>query len=51
MALAERGAQVIVTDLAIPNDTVEKIGPAAHTFQLDVTKEEDWRSVLEKSQK
>ncbi len=50
-ALAERGAQVIVTDLAIPNDTVKKIGPAAHGFQLDVTKEEDWRSVLEKSQK
>src|ERR1700741_4297334 len=51
VALAERGAQVIVTDLSIPNETVEKIGPAAHAFQLDVTKEEDWHSVLEKSQK
>jgi NAD(P)-dependent dehydrogenase (short-subunit alcohol dehydrogenase family) len=45
VALAERGAQVIATDLTPPNGTVEKIGPAAHAFQLDVTQEEDWRSV------
>jgi len=51
IALAERGAQVIVTDLAFPNETIKKIGSAAHPFQLDVTKEEDWRSVLEESQK
>ena len=50
VALAERGAQVIVTDLASERHC-KKIGPAAHAFQLDVTKEEDWRSVLEKSQK
>ena len=37
VALAERGAQVIATDLTPPNGTVEKIGPAAHAFQLDVT--------------
>src|SRR5260370_39749016 len=44
VALAERGAQVIATDLAPPNGTVEKIGPPAHAFQLDVTQEEAWRS-------
>jgi len=50
MALAERGAQVIATDLAPPDETVNKIGPSGHAFQLDVTKEEDWRSVSLKSQ-
>jgi 3-oxoacyl-[acyl-carrier protein] reductase len=34
VALAERGAQVIATDLTPPNGAVEKIGPAAHAFQL-----------------
>ena len=50
LALAERGAQVIATDLAPPDETVNKIGPSGHAFQLDVTKEEDWRSVSLKSQ-
>ena len=50
VALAERGAQVIVTDLTPPHRTVERIGPAAHAFQLDVTQEADWRSVWVKSQ-
>ena len=45
LALAERGAQVIATDLTPPDDTVSKIGPTARAFQLDVTREEDWRSV------
>ena len=45
VALAERGAQVIATDLTPPHGTIEKIGPTAHAFQLDVTKEEDWHSV------
>jgi len=49
VALAERGAQVIATDLTLPRETVEKIGPTAHAFQLDVTQEEDWRSVSVKS--
>src|SRR6266545_28433 len=49
VALAERGAQVIATDLTRPHETVEKIGPTAHAFQLDVTREEDWRSVSVKS--
>jgi saccharopine dehydrogenase-like NADP-dependent oxidoreductase len=40
VALAERGAQVIATDLAPPHETVEKIGPTAHAFQLDVTQAE-----------
>ena len=45
LALAERGAQVIATDLTPPHETVNKIGPSAHAFQLDVTQEEDWRSI------
>jgi NAD(P)-dependent dehydrogenase (short-subunit alcohol dehydrogenase family) len=49
LALAERGAQVIATDLTLPQETANKIGPAASAFQLDVTEEEDWRSVASKS--
>jgi len=49
LALAERGAQVIATDLALPHETVNKIGPSAHAVQLDVTQEENWRSVSLKS--
>jgi NAD(P)-dependent dehydrogenase (short-subunit alcohol dehydrogenase family) len=49
-ALAERGAQVIATDLKPPQETVSMIGPAATALQLDVTQEEDWRSALVKSQ-
>jgi NAD(P)-dependent dehydrogenase (short-subunit alcohol dehydrogenase family) len=45
LALAERGAQVIATDLHLPQETVNKIGPTGHAFQLDVTREEDWRSL------
>ncbi len=47
VALAERGAQVIATDLTPPHGTVEKIGPAAHAFQHDVTQEEDWRDIFQ----
>jgi NAD(P)-dependent dehydrogenase (short-subunit alcohol dehydrogenase family) len=50
LALAERGAQVIATDLKVPQETLNKIGSTAHGFQLDVTKEEDWHSVFLKSQ-
>ncbi|AYB34871.1 SDR family NAD(P)-dependent oxidoreductase [Chryseolinea soli] len=50
VALGERGASVIATDLAIPQETVSKIGSTARGFQLDVTKEEDWNAVLTKSQ-
>jgi NAD(P)-dependent dehydrogenase (short-subunit alcohol dehydrogenase family) len=50
MALAERGAQVVATDLKLPLETARKIGPTAYAFQLDVTEEEDWRSVALKSQ-
>src|SRR5262249_43645785 len=49
LAIAERGAQVIATDLQLPHETVNKIGPTAYAFQLDVTLEEDWRSVSSKS--
>jgi NAD(P)-dependent dehydrogenase (short-subunit alcohol dehydrogenase family) len=48
-ALAERGAQVIATDLKLPDETVNKIGPKACALQLDVTREEDWQSVAAQS--
>ena len=40
---------MIVTDLTFPHETVKMIGPPAHAFQLDVTQEEDWRSLSVKS--
>jgi len=49
LALAERGARVIATDLKLPEETANKIGPKAHAFQLDVTREEDWQYVAAKS--
>jgi len=49
LALAERGARVIATDLRLPQETANEIGPAACAFQLDVTEEENWRSVSLKS--
>ena len=45
VALAERGAYVIATDIHVPQETLEKIGPRASGYQLDVTKEDDWRSL------
>ena len=39
VALAQRGAQVIATDLTLPNETVGRIGPSAYAFQLDVTQD------------
>jgi len=45
LALAERGAKIIATDLKMPRKTLDKIGSSALGFQLDVTKEEDWNSV------
>ena len=50
LALAERGARVIATDLQPPHETARKIGPEAYAIQLDVTQEEDWRSAAVKSQ-
>jgi NAD(P)-dependent dehydrogenase (short-subunit alcohol dehydrogenase family) len=50
LALAERGARVIATDLSLPQDTLNKIGSTALGLQLDVTKEEDWHSVFLKTQ-
>jgi NAD(P)-dependent dehydrogenase (short-subunit alcohol dehydrogenase family) len=49
LALAERGARVIATDIRPPDETLNKIGPTASAFQLDVTREEDWRSIADKS--
>jgi NAD(P)-dependent dehydrogenase (short-subunit alcohol dehydrogenase family) len=49
LALAERGARVIATDLKPPHETARKIGPTATSLQLDVTLEEDWRSASVKS--
>ena len=40
LALAERGAQVVATDLKPPHETVGKIGPTAYALELDVTQEE-----------
>ena len=34
LALAERGAQVIATDLTLPQETVNKIGPTHSHFNL-----------------
>jgi NAD(P)-dependent dehydrogenase (short-subunit alcohol dehydrogenase family) len=45
IALAERGAHVIATDIQIPQETLSKIRPAASAYQLDVTKEEDWHGL------
>ena len=45
VALAERGAYVIATDLLVPLETLEKIGPSASGYQLDVTKEDDWQAL------
>jgi NAD(P)-dependent dehydrogenase (short-subunit alcohol dehydrogenase family) len=50
LALAERGATVIATDLSLPQETANKIGSTALPLQLDVTKEEDWHSVFLKAQ-
>ena len=45
LALAERGARVIATDRTPPLETASKIGPTGYAFALDVTDEEQWRSV------
>jgi hypothetical protein len=45
LALADRGAQVIATDLKPPDETARKIGPTAYALELDVTKEEDWHAL------
>jgi 3-oxoacyl-[acyl-carrier protein] reductase len=49
LALADRGAQVIATGLKPPNETARKIGPTAYALELDVTQEEQWRSVAAKT--
>jgi NAD(P)-dependent dehydrogenase (short-subunit alcohol dehydrogenase family) len=49
LALADRGAQVIATDLKAPHETARKIGPMAYALELDVTQEEQWRSVAAKA--
>src|ERR1700760_3118735 len=45
IALAERGAEVIATDLAIPHETVAQLGPDGFGYELDVTNEDHWRSL------
>jgi NAD(P)-dependent dehydrogenase (short-subunit alcohol dehydrogenase family) len=49
LALAERGAVVIATDLTPPRETAAKIGPTAFALQLDVTQEDHWRSIAAKA--
>ena len=41
---------MIATDLKPPRETASKIGPTATALRLDVTQEEDWRSVAAKAQ-
>ncbi len=48
LALAERGARVIATDLAPPDETVGRIGAAAHALRLDVSSDDDWQLVAAK---
>ena len=50
LSLAERGAQVLVTDLKMPKETVEKIGSLAQGMELDVTSEEQWNNAFLKGQ-
>jgi len=49
VALAERGAYVIATDILVPQETLKIIGPTASGYQLDVTKENDWQSLALKT--
>ena len=49
LALAERDARVIATDLKPPRETVSKIGSTAYALELDVTQEEQWRSATVKT--
>lgn len=49
LALTDRGAQVIATDLMPPHETAHKIGPAAYALELDVTQEDQWRLVAAKT--
>lgn len=48
LAWAERGAQVIGTDVKPPEEAANKIGPKGHAFQHDGTPEESWQSVAAK---
>jgi NAD(P)-dependent dehydrogenase (short-subunit alcohol dehydrogenase family) len=50
VALAERGAYVIATDILVPQETLNEIGPAASGYQLDVTKEDDWQLLALKTE-
>jgi NAD(P)-dependent dehydrogenase (short-subunit alcohol dehydrogenase family) len=45
LAFAERGALVIATDRTPPLETASKIGSRGYALALDVTEEEQWRSV------
>jgi NAD(P)-dependent dehydrogenase (short-subunit alcohol dehydrogenase family) len=45
VALAERGAYVIATDILVPEETLEIIGPRASGYELDVTKEGEWQAL------
>jgi len=50
VAFAERGARVIATDISSPGETVRLLGTAGYGHQLDVTKEEDWQSLVLKGE-
>lgn len=45
LGLAQRGAKVVVVDLAQPDDTVAAIGSAALGVAADVSNPEDWAAI------
>lgn len=45
LALAERGARVIATDLRPPLETASRIGQTGYALALDVTEEAQWHAV------
>lgn len=51
IALADRGARVIATDLRVPDETIRKIGMRAYGFQLDVTDEENWQAIAREARR
>src|SRR5258708_21449323 len=50
VAFAERGAQVIATDIVAPDETLKQLGKAGNGYKLDVTREEDWQSLVLKAE-
>src|ERR1700739_3564894 len=45
IALADRGAKGIATNLDYPDQTVERMGMRGYGFRLDVTDEDHWQAI------